>query len=152
MLDKFNNLINPILNIFSVFLFTLVFIVFNLGIILRYFNYPIFWSIEFCKYIFIWAVLIQAVILVNKRQNLGIDWFISFIPNKKIKKVIEKITILMQLIFVIYITYYGIKMVIINIDRMIPSLQVSFSLVYLAVVISFFIMSISFFIQLFFEK
>ena len=151
MLDKFNNLINPILNILSVIFFIAFFIAMDLGIIFRFLNYPLFWIEEFCRYLFIWAILIEVVILVNKKQNIGVDWFIRFFP-KKFKKALTKIVILMQLIFVVLLTYYGIRMMILTADISIPSLKISWSIVYLGVVVASFLMSISFFFQLFYEK
>jgi len=151
MLDKFNNLINPLLNILNVILFIVIFIVVDLGIIFRFLNFPLFWTEELCKYTFIWAMLLETVMLVNKKQNIGVDWFIKFFP-KKFEKALAKIVILMQLIFVILLVYYGIRMMILNAYIPIPSLKISWSIVYLGIVVASFLMSISFFFQLFCEK
>ena len=43
---------------------------------------PIWWSEQFCRYLFIWMLMLYAPVIIRHGQNLGFDLFVKRLPKK----------------------------------------------------------------------
>ena len=54
-----------------------------ISVIARYIlGAPIWWSEQFCRYLFIWMLMLYAPIIVRHNKNLGFDLVVSKLPAK----------------------------------------------------------------------
>ena len=59
-----------------------------ISVIARYvLNAPIWWSEQFCRYLFVWMLMLYAPIIVRHNKNLGFDLVVSKLP-----KIVQEIT------------------------------------------------------------
>lgn len=62
-----------------------------ISVIARYvLGAPIWWSEQFCRYLFVWMLMLYAPIIVRHNKNLGFDLVVSKLP-----KMVQEITWLM---------------------------------------------------------
>ena len=53
-----------------------------ISVIARYvLNAPIWWSEQFCRYLFVWMLMLYAPIIVRHNKNLGFDLVVSKLPK-----------------------------------------------------------------------
>lgn len=54
-----------------------------ISVIARYIlGAPIWWSEQFCRYLFIWMLMLYAPIIVRHNKNLGFDLVVAKLPQK----------------------------------------------------------------------
>lgn len=59
-----------------------------ISVIARYaLSAPIWWSEQFCRYLFIWMLMLYAPIIVRHNKNLGFDLVVAKLP-----KIVQEIT------------------------------------------------------------
>lgn len=59
-----------------------------ISVIARYvLSSPIWWSEQFCRYLFIWMLMLYAPIIVRHNKNLGFDLVVAKLP-----KIVQEIT------------------------------------------------------------
>ena len=59
-----------------------------ISVIARYIlGAPIWWSEQFCRYLFIWMLMLYAPIIVRHNKNLGFDLVVAKLP-----KIVQEIT------------------------------------------------------------
>lgn len=53
-----------------------------ISVIARYvLRSPIWWSEQFCRYLFVWMLMLYAPIIVRKGKNLGFDLVVTKLPH-----------------------------------------------------------------------
>ena len=59
-----------------------------ISVVARYvLSAPIWWSEQFCRYLFIWMLMLYAPIIVRPNKNLGFDLVVAKLP-----KIVQEIT------------------------------------------------------------
>lgn len=80
-------------------------------IVFRYFlNFPLGWTEEVLRYLFIWLVYISISLGVKKRKHIKVDLILLLLP-KKGKFIMSIFSNIMFILFAILISYYGYKSV-----------------------------------------
>ena len=52
-------------------------------VISRYvFGHPIWWGEQFCRYLFVWMIMLYMPVIVRHNRNLGFDVVVKLLPKK----------------------------------------------------------------------
>ena len=93
---------------------------------LRWFGYPLVWSVDLAQLLFIWISFIGADIALQNNKHIGVDILTRNLPEKVYKK-IKFISYLLMLIFLILVAYYGTYLAIMNYKRQFSGWEFSYS-------------------------
>lgn len=83
-----------------------------LQVILRkFFNSPMMWPEEFARIIFVWLVYMGAPIVIKRKANIEVDYFVQYLSysTRKILRITFTIVIIL---FSIFIGYLGWLMIV----------------------------------------
>lgn len=91
-----------------------------LQIICRFLKYPLVWSEELSRFMFIWLIYITASFVVHREKHLCVDILPLLLPAKGtlILKIIANI---LSMAFFLFVAYYGIEVI----EKLIARPQVS---------------------------
>lgn len=93
------------------FMMSAIIVFLLLGIISRYiFNKPLSFTEEAARLFFVWVVFIGSVEAFRRNQHIKIESFFNMFP-KNIKKIINKITVLIVIAVLIILVFTGLKVV-----------------------------------------
>lgn len=93
---------------------------------LRWFGYPLVWSVDLAQLLFVWISFIGADIALQNNKHIGVDILTRKLP-KNVYRTILIISYFMILIFLILITYYGTYLAIMNYKRQFSGMEFSYS-------------------------
>lgn len=129
---KIARFLNGLLTIIiSIFLLSMVALVF-LNVVLRYgFDSGITWSEEMARYLFVWIVFLGAIVAYKEKAHLGVDLLIGSLPplGQKILYILVNLIVIGVLIIVID---GGLKMIEINKVSYGPATGIPLSVLYFA--------------------
>lgn len=127
-----------ILEIIAIAILALILSMVVLQVISRYvFNYPIEWSEEMARFLFIWLGFISAAVALKEDQHVKFTFIIDILPQKA-RRIIDIFNDLLTMAFLIVLIIYGV-MLTIN-THSIPSVTLDFirwSYVYASLPIGF---------------
>lgn len=105
----------------------------SLQVISRYiFHNSLSFTEELARYMFIWSVFMGSVLAMNQRKHVGMTFFAELFKGTA-KRVEQLIADICTNIFFLLLLVFGSLMVKNAIAQYTPALNISFSLVYLAV-------------------
>ncbi len=110
-----------------------------INVIARYiFESSLSWASELTIYLFLWSLFFGAVYCFKKDAHIAVDVFTQKAPPK-LYKILNILTLLVSLIYVVAIAYYGYKYVLLYIDlgEVSVDLDIPLWIPYVAVPISF---------------
>jgi TRAP-type C4-dicarboxylate transport system permease small subunit len=106
-----------------------------LEVIFRVVGYPLFWSEEFARYVFIWMIMLGSVIGIEQRDHFKIDFFYDFFP-KKLQKVVLLGGCILTVVFLSVLCLEGIRLSLSLRDVTSPAMHAPQDLVFLSIPIS----------------
>ena len=109
----------------------IVFFVF-LAAIMRWAGMPLSWSVEFAQLLFVWAIFLGANRTLRERKHITVDVFVKVLPQG-VRNIIEIITKVLVLGFLVFLMVYGFQLSIENSVRQINNLPLSYSFITSAV-------------------
>ena len=109
----------------------IVFFVF-LAAVMRWAGSPLSWSVEFAQLLFVWAIFLGANRTLRERKHITVDVFVKALPQGA-RNIIEIVTKVLVLGFLIFLTIYGFQLSIENSVRQISNLPLSYSFITSAV-------------------
>lgn len=115
----------------NILMIGVVFFVFFASV-MRWAGYPIAWSVQFTQLLFVWVIFLGANRSLRENKHIGVDFFVKKLPVK-IRTLIEILTMLLVMSFLIFIGIYGVLLSIENSVRLISNLTLSYSFVTLSV-------------------
>lgn len=118
-LDKITSLIAE-----SMFLLIVIFVFF--AAVVRWFGYPVAWSVDLAKLLFVWVSFFGANIALMQEKHIGVDYFINKMPEQ-LKHYIMIFRAILIFVFLSFIAYYGFKLSYANYTREYQSLHISYS-------------------------
>jgi C4-dicarboxylate transporter DctQ subunit len=91
----------------------------------------------------IWITFIGSAACFRRSAHMGIDLIFSFVKGKA-KKAVQLFTLLMSLMFVLLLLYYGIRLLLFayNSGQITPALQIKTYLVYIGIPLGAFLSSL----------
>lgn len=114
-----------------IFLFAVLVAVVFYQVAARYvFNDPPSWTEELARYCQVWIILLTSSICIRKGSHLAVDYF----GHRLGVGVKRKINIVMSTLIALYIlivTFFGWKLMVVGQYQVSPALQIKMSLVYI---------------------
>jgi TRAP-type C4-dicarboxylate transport system permease small subunit len=119
-------------NGFIVGIFAIQVIVVFSQVIWRFvFNNPFSWSEEIARFIQVWMILLTASICIKKGKHLAVDYATHALPFHY-AKFLKIITMIIAMIFTVFIIIFGIQMMTITANEITPALRIPIAIVYAA--------------------
>lgn len=107
-------------------LLALVIILVFVAALLRWFSFPIVWSVDMAQLMFVWVNFIGADLAVQKRRHIGVTLLVDkFSPRGRF--IVALLTDLASLAFVMTLGYFAAKLAIENPHRRFPGMSISYS-------------------------
>ncbi|MDT8902903.1 TRAP transporter small permease [Anaeroselena agilis] len=104
---------------------TIILLVF-LAAMLRWFGYPIVWSVDIAQLLFGWVVFLGADMALRNNNHIGIDILIAKFPPK-VQNAILLASYALIGAFLAVITVYGFYLSVINYERTFNTFELSYS-------------------------
>lgn len=122
--DRFSHMILRMMNagqkfleIFLVALTVVMVILVFFQVIFRYvFFYSLSWSEEFSTFIFVWIVLLGSAVGIRRREHLGINTLVQYLP-KKTARIFEIVTNLIVILFFLMVLFSSWEVAMANMAR-----------------------------------
>lgn len=142
MVEKALNLMESVIEkICILFVGAIVAIVFY-AVVMRYgFHRPPAWSIELTRFLFLWMVMLGAVLVTREKSHIEITFLSDRLPPK-IRKVWLALVRLAMLCFCFVMVYYGVRILPIVGQANTPTLNLSMGWLYAAVPSGAFLMGV----------
>lgn len=132
----------------SLVLLTLLCTITFLQVFSRYvLNSPLYWSEELARYLFVWLTFIGFGIVVQRRREMGVAYFVNLLP-KKMRVTIEFGMTILIFIFLILASYQGIILAFESWDILTIALEFPWTYVYLALPVGFLLLIVQYLARL----
>ena len=132
----YNRLLRTLEVAVVIFALALIAIVFS-SVICRYFlNASLAWSEELSRFLFVWIMLISAVLVNERYGHMQFDYFIEHIPEKA-KHIVQMISSLIVAIICVVLIIGGYIITTESMDWLSPALQIPYAAVNCIISISF---------------
>ena len=116
-------------------------LVFMAGV-MRWFGYPLVWSMDVAQLLFVWASFIGADMAMRKRGLIAVDLFVRWMPPRY-RVYLDLATALVVLVFLLSLSYLGYKLVMLNLERQFGDSGISYAYVTSAVPIGCLLLAIT---------
>ncbi|KUK14495.1 MAG: TRAP transporter small permease [Synergistetes bacterium] len=117
--------------------------------LLRYIGYPINWTNALASGLFVWLIYIGADRALRRKRHIGMGFLVGKLPLK-FRHLIGVLVDVVILIFLVYISYLGIKMTMANTGRVFEELFfLSYSVVIVAIPVGTILMCFTMLYQLY---
>ena len=110
-LDRMDNFLGRIENALCCVLIVVMSLVIFLQIICRLFKFPLVWSEELGRFMFIWLIYISVCLSTRRESHLCCDILPIIIRGPVGRNVIKIISNLLCLCFFAFVVYYGIGVI-----------------------------------------
>ncbi|MCR4443315.1 MAG: TRAP transporter small permease [Peptococcaceae bacterium] len=114
-------------------LFTVMVVSIFLQVVMRYvFHSGNAWAEELARYSFAWLVMIGSAIAVRRGRHMRIDFLINLFPPV-FKKTVEAVLNVLLALFLVVMTLYGIRLVLLTQRQLSTGLGIPMAYAYLAI-------------------
>jgi TRAP-type transport system small permease protein len=104
-----------------------------LQVIFRYvIKAPLSFSEELARYMFVWSVAMGSALALRKRQHIGVEVVVEWLPVR-VRDKVKTVGGLFSLLFFGLLVWYGFVMVGATMDQLSPALLLPMGYVYLAI-------------------
>lgn len=124
--------------VLQVLLCVIIFIVFY-AIVMRAFNYPPAWAEELSRFIFIWLLMLGAVVVTREQSHIEFTILVERLP-RKLRVVLWHFTRLCMLAFCWVLLQQGIRIYPIVAEASSPTFAISMGWIYIAIPVAGFLM------------
>jgi TRAP-type C4-dicarboxylate transport system permease small subunit len=108
----------------------------------RYLGSPINWSVDLAQGLFVWVVYLGASLATREDRHIGVSYFVDLLPPAA-KQAVTIAGNLLVITFLAFVVYYGILISIINVNRQLTSIPISYSFVTIAASVGCFLMMLT---------
>jgi len=137
-LDFFEKALNLICRIFVAAIVAIIFY----SVIMRYvFLRPPPWAEELSRFIFIWIIMLGAVLVTREQSHIEFVLFLDLLP-KKLRFILFNLTRLLMLFFCWVMVQQGLKIYPIVAEASSPTFGISMGWLYLSIPVGGFLMGI----------
>ena len=113
-----------------IFLFVVLVAVVFYQVIARYiFNDPPSWTEELARYCQVWIILLTSSICIRKGSHLAVDYF-GYRLGGELRRKINIVMNMLIALYILVVTIFGWKLMIVGQYQLSPALQVKMSFVY----------------------
>jgi len=125
----------------QVFLGTIIAIIFY-GVIMRYvFNLPPAWGEELSRFIFIWMLILGAIVVTREGSHIELTILIDHLP-RRLKFIVLTVTRLLMIGFCLVMIQQGMKIYPIVAEASSPTFGISMGWLYLSIPVGGLLMGI----------
>ncbi|MGD2125791.1 MAG: TRAP transporter small permease [Desulfobacteraceae bacterium] len=129
VLDTFENLLKFICTLFM----SAIVAILSYAVVMRYvFHMPPGWSMELSRYIFLWMVMLCAVLVTRERTHIQMSYLVGLLPGK-VRFVWLTVVRLLMIGFCWVMIQYGLKILPIVAEAKSPTLEISMGYMYLSI-------------------
>lgn len=100
--------------------------------LMRTVGYPIIWSVDIAQMLFIWVCMLGANQALRKGSHVGVDYFVRRLPIK-IQIAVDALSYLLVATFLTVLVWFGLKLSLLNPERVLGSIDLPYALVTLAI-------------------
>lgn len=130
---RFSSVLNKYVAWVAMILLTILVLVVLIAIFYRYvLGDSLSWSEEVARYLCVWVGFIGASVALNRRVHIGVEFFVDRLPpllKRRIKLAAEWVILGLLL----FITYFGIELVVFQIPQRSSALLISMAWPYASV-------------------
>lgn len=103
-------------------------------IVFRVFGWPLSWTEELGRYMFIWMIYLGAASAIRKRKHISVELLDLFLKDSG-KFVLNIISNIIFMIFAAILTYYSIPVVLRVAAQLSPAVRLSMAIPYSSVLV-----------------
>lgn len=100
--------------------------------VMRFFGNPLIWSVDMAQLLFIWLCFVGATRAMRERAHLGVDFLVRLLPHKG-RLIVETGLSALFIVFLLTLTWVGIDLTMLNIERQFGDSGLSYAFVTSAV-------------------
>jgi len=119
----------------------ITFLVF-IAAVMRFFGYPLIWSVDLAKLLFIWLCFVGATRALRQKAHLGVDLLIRML-NLRARLWVETVLSVIFIVFLLTLAVEGYKLTMLNIERIFGDSGLSYAWVTIAVPVGSILLSLS---------
>ena len=108
----------------------------------RFLGSPINWSVDLAQGLFVWVVYLGASLATRNDRHIGVSYFVDLLPPAA-NRAVTIAGNLLVIAFLACVVYYGILITIINSNRQLTSIPISYSFVTIAASVGSFLMMLT---------
>lgn len=138
MFDRFTKLEEVIAMIFFATTSVLVFV----GALSRTLGFPIIWAVDIAQASFVWACVLGADIALKRNVHIEIDILVKLF-SRGARRVLAIIFLVMIAIFLATLVYLGIGLTLLNLERPLGDVGISYGIVTSAIPMGAFLMMVT---------
>lgn len=105
----------------------------------RYLGSPINWSVDLAQGLFVWVVYLGASLAAREDRHIGVSYFVDLLPPAT-KRAVTAAGNILVIVFLGCVVYYGIQVSIVNVNRQLTSVPISYSFITIAASVGCFLM------------
>ena len=110
--------------------------------VMRFFGYPLIWSVDLAQLLFIWLCFIGATRAMRERVHLGVDYLVRLFPFST-RRLIETVLAVVFIGFLLLLAKEGYRLTMLNWQRIFGDSGLSYAWVTIAVPAGSILLSIS---------
>lgn len=136
MFEKIIGKINSVIRIVAIVLIAAMASIMFINVVCRYvFQFSFTWVAETARYLLIWAAFLSIAALVNRNENLKMDFIVQLFPDSK-KRIISIGVNIFSLLFFVLIAIIGFYLVAKTGNQKASSVSIPMNLVYSVIPVS----------------
>jgi TRAP-type C4-dicarboxylate transport system permease small subunit len=125
-MKRFNEKVGSVETWLSVFMLAAIIVLVFVSAMMRTLKHPVIWSVDLAQLLFVWICMLGADAALKRRAHVGVDLIVKKFPVK-IQNTVTLSTYILSILFLGFITYYGVMLCMENYLRKYATLQISYS-------------------------
>jgi TRAP-type C4-dicarboxylate transport system permease small subunit len=110
-----------------------------LGALTRTAGYPVIWAIDIAQASFVWACVLGADIALKRNAHIEIDILVRTF-SRAVRRILTIIFLVMISVFLATLVYLGIDLTLLNLERPLGDVGISYGVVTSAIPVGAFLM------------
>jgi TRAP-type C4-dicarboxylate transport system permease small subunit len=125
-MKRFNEKVGNVETWLSVFMLAAIIVLVFVSAMMRTLKHPVIWSVDLAQLLFVWICMLGADAALKRKAHVGVDLIVKQFPAK-IQNTVTLSTYILSILFLGFITYYGVTLCMENYLRKYATLQISYS-------------------------
>ena len=138
MYDRFTRIEELLAMAFFAVTTALVFI----GAVARTIGFPLIWAIDIAQASFVWACVLGADIALKRNAHIEIDILVRTF-SREVRRILAIVFLVMIALFLATLGWLGIKLTLLNLERPLGDVGISYGVVTSAIPVGAFLMMVT---------
>ena len=113
-------------------LFVIIVVLVFVASVMRFFKYPLIWSVDMAQLLFIWLCFLGATKAMRERAHLGVDLIVRQFGHRY-RLIIETVLAAVFITFMMVLAFEGYELTLLNRERLYGDSGISYAYVTIAV-------------------